>query len=390
MTFERLQTCLLIVSACIATILATPADAVTKTLAPIAVSQDTANKPQSKVWSHAGRWWAVLPSTEVSPPGTWLWRLEADRSWTNVLHLSTAADSRADVQLRGRLAHVFLHGASPQLVSIEYSPSQKAYKRWKLRSDNTPLALPDSETASLAIDSRDRIWIATESGTSVHVYYADAPYAAFAGPLRLADGIAPDDIAAITRLPFAAIGVLWSNQKTGRFGFRIHRDSDQPSTWQSDEVPAAQSARNVGLGMADDHLNFAVGRDGTLYVAVKTSFDTAGYTKIALLVRRPNGTWDDLHEVDTTGTRPIVVLNEKRGLLHVIYTSREGLNGIVVKETRTDVICFGPRRTLIHGNWNNTTSTPCPWNDEVVVLVSNGSVVSGVLTDLWPRVTNTL
>ena len=38
--------------------------------------------------------------------------------------------------------------------------------------------------------------------------------------------------------------------------------------------------------MADDHLNVAVASDGTLYAAVKTSYDTAGYPKIAMLVRR--------------------------------------------------------------------------------------------------------
>ena len=60
--------------------------------------------------------------------------------------------------------------------------------------------------------------------------------------------------------------------------------------------------------MADDHLNFAVASDTTLYAAVKTSYDTAGFPKIALLIRRPTGggpggTWDDLYEVDQSGTQ---------------------------------------------------------------------------------------
>ena len=55
--------------------------------------------------------------------------------------------------------------------------------------------------------------------------------------------------------------------------------------------------------MADDHLNVAVAVDGTLYAAVKTSYDTAGQTKIALLVRRPSGVWDNLYEIDQAGTR---------------------------------------------------------------------------------------
>ena len=45
----------------------------------------------------------------------------------------------------------------------------------------------------------------------------------------------------------------------------------------------------VGTGMADDHMNVAVASDGTLYAAVKARYDTGGYPRMALLVRRPVG-----------------------------------------------------------------------------------------------------
>ena len=41
--------------------------------------------------------------------------------------------------------------------------------------------------------------------------------------------------------------------------------------------------------MADDHIHLAVASNGTLYAAVKTSYDSSGYPKIALLVRRRVG-----------------------------------------------------------------------------------------------------
>src|SRR5207249_4840607 len=59
-------------------------------LAPVKLSTTTGEKPQSKLWFHAGRWWAVLPSTSATPTGTWLWRLGADNHWTNVLRLSSS------------------------------------------------------------------------------------------------------------------------------------------------------------------------------------------------------------------------------------------------------------------------------------------------------------
>src|SRR5947209_2597725 len=89
-------------------------------LASISLSQTTGEKPQSKLWFHAGHWWAVLPSTAVSPTGAWVWRLDADNRWRNVLRLSSNTTTRADVKTIEDLTHVFLYSTSPQLVSIEY------------------------------------------------------------------------------------------------------------------------------------------------------------------------------------------------------------------------------------------------------------------------------
>ena len=155
---------------------------------------------------------------------------------------------------------------------------------------------------------------------AIVVYYSDSPYATWSGPITLATGIiANDDIAVVTALP-GKIGVFWGNENTSvqRFGFRTHIDGTDPGTWTADEVPASQSAVNgVGTGMADDHMNVAVASDGTLYAAVKTSYDTAGYPRMALLVRRPAGTWDNLYGLDEAGTRPIVLLDEANGVLTV-------------------------------------------------------------------------
>src|SRR4029450_9730736 len=152
-------------------------------------------------------------------------------------------------------------------------------------------------------------------------------------------------LAMFTAFPNGKIGVLWSNQNTQRFGFRTHADGTDPSTWTADELPASQSAPNGGLGMADDHLHLAVASDGTLYAAVKTSYDTSGYPKIALLVRRPNGTWDPLYEVDQSGTRAIVLLNEQDATIRIVYSSTEGFSDIVTKKSSTSTSAFGSRRT---------------------------------------------
>src|SRR5207247_5606539 len=96
-------------------------------------------------------------------------------------------------------------------------------------------------------------------------------------PILLASDVTSNDISVVTALPNHTIGVLWSNQNTERFGFRTHVDGTDPAAWSADEVPASNSAQPVGGGMADGHLNVAVASDGTLYAAVKTSYDTLGY-----------------------------------------------------------------------------------------------------------------
>ena len=155
-------------------------------------------------------------------------------------------------------------------------------------------------------------------------------------------------------------------------------DGADPATWSADEVPASQSALSVGAGMADDHVNVAVASDGTLYAAAKTSYDSSGTVTIGFLVRRPDGTWDDLYDVADGGeTRPIVQLNETTGTVLVAYT---GGSSILYEESPVSVIDFGGSGgTLISGGGNNASSMKDNFSDELVVISSDGSNVYGVL-----------
>jgi hypothetical protein len=123
--------------------------------------------------------------------------------------------------------------------------------------------------------------------------------------------------------------------------------------------------------MADDHLNFAVASDGTVYAAIKTSYDTSNLPKIALLMRRPDGGWDDLYEVDTHGTRPIVAFNEALYSLMVIYTESETGGDIKYRVSAGDPVSFGPSMTLMTGAiLNNPSSTKEAFADDLLVIAS--------------------
>jgi hypothetical protein len=119
---------------------------------------------------------------------------------------------------------------------------------------------------------------------------------------------------------------------------------------------------------------------GMLYCAVKTSYDEAGYTKVALLVRCPNGIWDDLYPVSDNGTAPIVLLNEALGKVKVVYSADTYGGTIFYKDADTSNISFSPEQTLINGINNYATSTHYTYNSDVVVLVSDETRMVGILT----------
>lgn len=342
----------------------------------LTVSAITGEKPQSKVWTYAGRWWAVMPNSS----GTQIWRLDGT-TWTSVLNIDASTATYADCKVVGSVTHILLYkGTSSSLVSVEYVPATHTYQLWTTRTTTVSITLDAGvETASIDIDRNGRMWLASAGTTTINVRWSDTPYSGWSSPISIGSGVNDDDICAVTSFD-GKIGVLWSNQNTQRFGFKYHVDGTDPATWTADEVPASQSALNVGLGMADDHINLAVASDGTIYAAVKTSYDTPGYPRIAMLIRRPSGAWDNLYSVDEGGTRGIVILNEAAGKVEVIFTASDAGGNILYRESPISNISFGSTNTLMSGGtFNNATSTKQNYLNEIVIIAGNGSTAVGVL-----------
>ncbi len=341
----------------------------------LSVSEETGEKPQSKVWSYGGDWFAVLPNSS----GTWVWRLDGS-NWTQLLKLSSNDSVQADVKTVGAVAHLLLFdGSSTQLASIQYNAATRGYGFWTERPANVNISLPSStETATIDVDSTGRMWLCYENKSSrtVEVRYSDGNYASWSAAITVASGINSDDIAAVIAMPTGQIGVFWSNQNTSTFGFRTHDDGAAPTSWSAAEVAAPQSQSSR---MADDHLHLAVTVDGTLYVAAKTSYDKSGSPEIILLVRRPNGNWDPMYAVAGTGTRPVIALSEVHNRLLIAYTERDGGGKILYRESPLDVISFGASRTLIGGNNNNVTTSKANFTNSILFLAGTGSRVTGTL-----------
>lgn len=346
-----------------------------------AIYDATKGKQQAKVFTHAGRHWSIF----ADQTGTHLWRLD-DTRWTQMLTL-THKEARADCITDGNVTHILLfRGRHSELVSVEYVPEGITYQPWSLRNTKVDIELDDGvETASITRDGTGRLWLATDAVTDINVRWSEAPYTHWSAPITVASGVDDDDVGALIYMPAARqTGLLWGNQVTERFGFRTHADGAAPAAWSADEVPASQSALNIGKGMADDHLNMKVAGDGTLYCAVKTGYDEIGYPKIVLLVRRPDGTWDHAYEVSQKGTAPIVILNEALGKIRVIYSSQTYGGDILYKESSTANIAFGTEFTLIREVNNYATSSHQNFTSEVVILASNSRHTVGVLASDVP------
>ncbi len=360
-------------------------------LTPLPVSTETKDKPQSKVWKYANKWWTVL---SVSG-GTKVYRLDGV-TWTAVLTLASTS-ARCDIKTVGPVVHVLMYkgdGSTSLLYSLEHVPSNNTYKLWTARPVRAEIDFPSgTETANMVIDGNGRMWATTTGTTQVYVYYSDYPYSTFSAKIQIGSGIKDDDISVITALPNEnKISVLWSNQTTKRFNFRTHTDGTDPTAWSTLETPASQSAiDNIGAGMADDHLNAKVTSNGTYYCATKTGYNKNGYAKVALLVRRPNGVWDNLYTVSSNpdGTQPTIIINESKGTLKIVYCSLENGGKIIYRESPLNTIAFGPVKTLISNGstlYDYVSSASENYTSEIVLIATNlstnpKSVVGVLATD---------
>jgi hypothetical protein len=339
-------------------------------LQSVAFAEDAGLKPQSKIFEHDETWWTVMPNKT----GTWVYRLDGT-TWTQTQQISTNKKVHADVKLDGDLAHVLLFsGSKSQVATLQYDAVDKTFEAWSQQPNLVNVSL-SGQTATIERDSTNRLWIASIGKTGVEARYSDGLHTTWSGPITIAPKVSSRDMSSIIAMPNDSIGIFWSDQKTKRFGFRVHEDGAAATTWSANEIPGGQSALNIGKGMADDHVHLAVTSDNTLYASIKTGYDKKGATSIGLLVRRPNAVWDNLYTVSDTGTRGVVVASEAAGQLIVAYTTKTGGGDIVYKTSPLDNISFSTAQVLIPSKVNNVTTTKVTSSNQVVFLADSKSAL---------------
>jgi hypothetical protein len=360
-------------------------------------SAPTGQKPESKLWFHAGHWWGVLYDSSTSRFTIWRFNWASD-TWTNT---GVVVDSRrqtsSDALSNGSTLFIASHvkeGSSnadmaAKVMRFTYVPATDTYQL----DTGFPLTLTTGAVETMVIDqdSLGRIWGTwTESngagGRQVMVTRSLPGGTDFITPFVLpmpgAANLASDDVSTLVSYEQAdgvgKIGVLWSNQNDSAVNFAFHADGAADGTWTLNQ--AVQ-----GPGYADDHINLKGLRAdalGNIYAVVKTSLNDTGGNEaqplILVLILDNTGSWKrrTFSTVQYNQTRPILLVdNENRqmyvfaatpccsgGIIH--YKSADLDNPNFIDGVGTPFMEQATSTTI-----NNPTSTKQPINSSTDLLV---------------------
>ena len=269
----------------------------------------TGDKPQSKLWYANDTWHAVLPGGD----GIYFWTLVNNALVRGPKIIATNA-YRADVLWTGNELYVLLYRKGTGKL-YKYDQNQTLLPGFPV---NLPFAI-GSESASIAV-LNGVIYIVYDPGTEIRVISSSdaVNWTSF----TVASEITTDDLAAIISWD-NKIGVMWSNQNTDTFNFRIY-----DTEWLPTEVISS------GRRVADDHINLKVTPEGTVLAAVKTSRGN----EIDLFVRLPEG-WIGPYFVSTNATRPIVLYYNR--LIYVFYSGNvSAVENISYRTATLDTLLF--------------------------------------------------
>ncbi len=295
----------------------------------------TDTKPESKCFYAHGSWWCAL----LDGNDTYLWRFDGSSSWTkqSVPGIIDSSNSgRADCLSVGNDATLYVAVTNSSVKLYKFLWNGTSYVAAAGWSSPVTLSI-GAGSAVITQDSSGRLWLAadTSSSSRIDVYYSTTDDRTWAGPLTL-DGSVAADIASIVAFGGNKVGVFWSNHVLDAFRFRVHRDSDPPTTWQSIETVEAASH------IADNHVNVTAAADGRIYAVAKTSFDLPGKDNLVLYIRGANGGWSSRVPVyvwgSTGATRPIVKLEPASNTVYVFFTDlTNGSTGGIIEFRTSDM-----------------------------------------------------
>jgi hypothetical protein len=187
--------------------------------------------PQSKLWFNDGTWWAILSDgARVS-----FYKLNAGM-FVKQTFLDAKVDAsnsaRADVLWNGTNLFVLIYcNSTAKLSKYSYNAQTQAYTRLS----GFPVSLPLSrgaETPTRAQDSTGKLWVAYDPGNQIRVCWSTNAEHTDWYPIGLVvyKSVEIDGLAAVVVFS-NRIGVMSNNQALDNFGFWVHIDGQQETTW---------------------------------------------------------------------------------------------------------------------------------------------------------------
>ncbi|MFL5642685.1 MAG: DNRLRE domain-containing protein [Chloroflexota bacterium] len=349
----------------------------------------TGQKPESKLWYAGGIWWSILYTSS----GHHIERLDRTTdTWIDTgVVVDTRANSRADTLWDGQHLYIASHvsstspatGYPSRLYRYTYNASARSYTL----DAGFPATINNERSETLVIDrdSTGTLWATWVRGGRVYIARttgSDTQWGApFTPAVKGSTTLSSDDISSVVAFGPGHIGVMWSNQADSAMYFAVHDDGDATTTWDGSRT-AIQ-----GPNEADDHINLkSLQADGSgrVFAAVKSSQTAAAAPLIRLLVRDTGGDWASytFGRVRDHHTRPIVLLDDVQGVLHMFATSDENGGSIYEKTTRIDSISFpeGLGTPVIRDasslEMNNVTSTKQNVNPSTGLIIAASNDVT--------------
>ena len=290
----------------------------------------TAKEGESKVWYTGGVWFGAL--FQPAAGDFHIFRLDpTTQTWSDT---GTLIDTR-------NTAHIDALWDGSRLYTVSAVLGTEGSARAELRrfsysggvytlDDGFPVILNSvgAEVIVMAKASDGRLWVTYTTGNRVYVTHSLGSDTSWTTPFVIPgaqSAVSSDDISSVVAFG-NSVGVMWSNQNANTMYFGVHANGAADSAWTVEVaygVPGQESA--------DDHISLKADSSGRVYAAVKTSLNARGEPLIMLLVRQAGGGWSR-HVVATAElnvTRPVVVLDEQAGRVHVFASAPCCAGGVI-------------------------------------------------------------
>jgi hypothetical protein len=292
-----------------------------------ATGSPSGTKPESKLWFNRG-WWAILFSPKVGDYH--IFKLTSGETWSDTgVAADTRNTSRADTLWDPATSKLYVASHVMTTKASTTTPANAA-RLYRYSYDATsdrysldagfPVTINAARVETLVIDkdSTGTLWATWTQGSRVYVAHTTGGNDAAWGAPYIVPGngttLTSDDISSLIHFGGNRIGVMWSNQTDHNFYFSVHQDGASDASWSTAVVPTGVRS--------DDHINLKTDAAGNVYAAVKSGSTAKTSALILLLVRSPSGTWSTatFGAVADSHTRPIVLLDQQHGLIHMFAT----------------------------------------------------------------------